>query len=62
MYISKPTRSIQQEILKSYGDAIKTPEEKKHVEQLADLIDKCLVIDPKKRITPDQSLKHPLFD
>lgn len=59
--ITKPTRSIQNEIIKSYGEALKTPEEKKHVAQLADLITQCIIVDPKKRITPEQAIKHPLF-
>lgn len=31
------------------------------VSSLADLLDKCLVLDPQKRIAVSDSLKHPFF-
>jgi len=33
----------------------------KKVRQLADLISKCLIVDPEKRIVPDEALKHPFI-
>lgn len=27
--------------------------------QLGDFLDKCLALDPAKRLTPDEALKHP---
>lgn len=26
-----------------------------------DLLDKCLIIDPERRITPEEALRHPFF-
>ena len=41
----------------------KLPEaEARKVQQLADLLDKCLMLDPTKRLTPSQALKHPFCD
>jgi len=57
--VTKPSKGIFQELLDCFF-----PEEerdKELVRHLADLIDKCLVPDPQKRITPDEALLHPLF-
>lgn len=32
---------------------------KKKIKQLGDLLEKCLILDPSKRYTPDQALQHP---
>eukprot|EP01120_Amphizonella_sp_Union-15-10_P011618 TRINITY_DN4976_c0_g1_i1.p1 TRINITY_DN4976_c0_g1~~TRINITY_DN4976_c0_g1_i1.p1 ORF type:complete len:140 (+),score=5.39 TRINITY_DN4976_c0_g1_i1:60-479(+) len=56
--VTKSSRDITSELLKSYGSS---KEEKQMVLQLADLINACLEINPAKRITPEQALKHPLF-
>eukprot|EP01121_Diplochlamys_sp_Union-15-3_P008364 TRINITY_DN2220_c0_g2_i1.p1 TRINITY_DN2220_c0_g2~~TRINITY_DN2220_c0_g2_i1.p1 ORF type:complete len:391 (-),score=52.36 TRINITY_DN2220_c0_g2_i1:71-1243(-) len=57
---SKPTRDITVELHKSYGSTI-ADEEKKMVSQLADLIHHCLELNPVRRITPEEALKHSLF-
>jgi len=42
---------------------VKLPEaEARKVMQLADLLDKALMLDPSKRLTPSQALKHPFCD
>jgi serine/threonine protein kinase len=56
----RPTRSILNELLTSYGKWINETE-KQMVIQLADLIEKCTALEPNKRITPEEALKHPLF-
>eukprot|EP01113_Clastostelium_recurvatum_P016281 TRINITY_DN1927_c0_g1_i2.p1 TRINITY_DN1927_c0_g1~~TRINITY_DN1927_c0_g1_i2.p1 ORF type:complete len:507 (+),score=161.55 TRINITY_DN1927_c0_g1_i2:2430-3950(+) len=44
------------------GNASKIPEaDMRKIQQLRDLLDKCLSIDPAKRITPDQALHHPFL-
>lgn len=41
----------------------KLPEsEARKVMQLADLLEKALMLDPSKRLTPSQALKHPFCD
>jgi len=37
------------------------PEHKQKAKQLADLIKKCLILDPKKRICPDEAFDHPFI-
>jgi len=57
--VKKPTRNLPKEILAAYPSANFL--ERTQIAQLADLIDKCLEIDPTKRIDPTQALKHSLF-
>jgi serine/threonine-protein kinase PRP4 len=59
---SKPLRNLTRELMESYGLTSKASEEdKKLVNSLGDLIEQCTALDPRKRITPEQALKHPLF-
>ncbi|CDJ66310.1 CMGC kinase, Dyrk family, putative, partial [Eimeria necatrix] len=32
---------------------------RKKMKQFGDLIEKCLILDPQKRLTPDEALQHP---
>ena len=42
---------------------IKLPEaEARKVLQLADLLEKCLMLDPAKRLGPAEALRHPFCD
>ena len=36
--------------------------EARKVLQLADFLEKCLMLDPSKRLNPSQALKHPFCD
>jgi serine/threonine-protein kinase PRP4 len=36
-------------------------EERKRVDDFVDLLDKCLALDPGKRIQPKDALKHPFL-
>jgi len=53
----KPTRSI--EFLLAGVPA--APEEQKKVNSLKDFLEKCLALDPKNRITPEDAIKHPFL-
>jgi len=57
-HVGKPSRSISKEIWNSYKSSEQSDEE---VVLLADLINKCLVADPDRRITPELALRHPFF-
>jgi len=58
-FSSEPTRNIAKEI--SAGNPHANSMEKKQIQLLADLIDKCTEMDPDKRITARDCLKHLLF-
>jgi serine/threonine-protein kinase PRP4 len=58
---SKPSRSILTELLESYDASSLNNTELAWVQRLAHLITQCLVLDPKKRITPEEALQHDLF-
>ena len=55
----QPTQSLKERILDFFSDV--TVEEKKHVLHLFDVINKCLTLNPRKRITVEECLKHPFF-
>lgn len=35
--------------------------EAKHLNHFHDLLDRCLAVNPDKRITPSEALRHPFF-
>jgi serine/threonine protein kinase len=55
----QPTQSLKERLLDFFPEV--TPEEKKHVLHLFDVIFKCLALNPRKRITVEECLKHPFF-
>lgn len=56
---SKPTRTVEQALLRGAGDL---PEgDRKRVALLVDLMDKMFALDPDKRITVSQALVHPFI-
>lgn len=57
----KATRLILPELLESFSSSPLTPSELAWVHRLADLITQCLILDPKKRITPEEALQHSFF-
>jgi serine/threonine protein kinase len=59
VHFGEPTRNIYKEILT--GNPHANPQEKRQIQQLADLIEKCTEVDPDKRITARDCLKHALF-
>jgi serine/threonine protein kinase len=55
----QPTQSLKERLLDFFSAS--TAEEKKHVLHLFDVILKCLTLNPRKRITVEDCLKHPFF-
>jgi len=57
----KKCRNIKRELEVSYNCGSNN-QKRKVVDELADLILKCIEIDPKERITPEKACLHPFFD
>jgi serine/threonine-protein kinase PRP4 len=57
VYIGLPTRSVANELLRAYY----IQSEREEVVLMADLVLKCVLADPEKRITPEAALRHPFF-
>ncbi|SCN60237.1 serine/threonine protein kinase, putative [Plasmodium chabaudi adami] len=59
----RPTKNITCDLLENQywlkGNSPKMQFLKKKIKQLGDLLEKCLMLDPSKRYTPDQALQHP---
>ncbi|CDU18122.1 CMGC/DYRK/PRP4 protein kinase [Plasmodium yoelii 17X] len=59
----RPTKNITCDLLEHQywlkGNSPKMQFLKKKIKQLGDLLEKCLMLDPSKRYTPDQALQHP---
>ncbi|VWU50008.1 serine/threonine protein kinase, putative [Hepatocystis sp. ex Piliocolobus tephrosceles] len=59
----RPTKNITCDLLEHQywlkGNSPKMLFLKKKIKQLGDLLEKCLILDPSKRYTPDQALQHP---
>lgn len=60
--VGPPTRDIAKEIASIQAKQHDpTPRETILIRHLADLISKCVAVDPTKRITPDAALRHPVW-
>lgn len=56
IHISKPTRDLRARLMSS---GMRDGEEGKILVHFVDLLDKCLALDPARRITPREALGHP---
>jgi len=54
--VVRPVRDLRAELVKAAS-----VEERANAGQLADLMLKCLALDPKNRISPEQALAHPFL-
>jgi serine/threonine-protein kinase PRP4 len=52
-------RDLGRELAKANGKMAEA--ETRKLQQLRDLIEACLTLDPSKRITPEDALKHPFI-
>jgi len=59
VHISKPTRDLRARLMPSGMRAGGDGEEGKILVHFVDLLDKCLTLDPARRITPREALGHP---
>ncbi|KAF8507622.1 kinase-like domain-containing protein [Gautieria morchelliformis] len=58
MHISKPSRDLRARLMPTASAKLKD-DEAKMVHSFIDLLDKCLVLDPARRLTPKDALMHP---
>jgi len=60
VHITKPSRDLRQRLMPHSSVKLKD-EEAKLLTSFVDLLDKCLALDPAKRITPKEALVHPFI-
>ncbi|KAI0823829.1 kinase-like protein [Trametes gibbosa] len=60
VHLTQPSRDLRQRILPPSSVKLKD-EESKLLLSFVDLVDKCLTLDPSKRITPREALVHPFI-
>ncbi len=56
---SKPTRDLRTRLTSASKGL--TDVETKELALFTDLLDRCLALNPEKRITPNEALKHPFI-
>ena len=55
----KPTRDLRTRL--TAASTGMNDVEAKHLNHFIDLLEQCLTLNPDKRITPSEALKHPFF-
>jgi serine/threonine-protein kinase PRP4 len=55
----KPTRDLRTRLLAASGGM--TDAEKRELNQFIELLERCLALNPDRRITPAEALRHPFF-
>lgn len=59
MAVVKPTRDLRTRLTVASSDM--SDAESRDLNHFIDLLDRCLALNPDKRITPAEALKHPFF-
>ncbi|KAI1345277.1 kinase-like domain-containing protein [Xylariaceae sp. FL0016] len=59
MAIVKPTRDLRTRLMAASGGM--SDAENRELNHFVDLLERCLALNPDKRITPSEALKHPFF-
>ncbi len=57
--IVKPTRDLRTRLMAASGGM--SDVEARELNHFVDLLERCLTLNPDKRITPSEALKHPFF-
>lgn len=57
--VVKPTRDLRTRLMTASSGMNEA--EAKHLNHFHDLLDRCLAVNPDKRITPSEALRHPFF-
>lgn len=57
--VVKPTRDLRTRLMAASSGMSEA--EARHLNHFHDLLDRCLAVNPEKRITPADALRHPFF-
>jgi serine/threonine-protein kinase PRP4 len=57
--VVKPSRDLRTRLTAASGGMSDT--EARELNHFVDLLERCLALNPDKRITPSEALKHPFF-
>lgn len=57
--VVKPTRDLRARLMTASGGMDEA--EARHLNNFHDLLDRCLAVNPDKRLTPSEALRHPFF-
>ncbi len=60
VHITKPTRDLRARLMPSSSVKLKD-DENKLIISFIDLLEKCLALDPARRISPREALAHPFI-
>ena len=60
VHISKPTRDLRARLMPPSSMQM-NDDERKLLTSFVDLLDRCLALDPTRRITPKEALVHPFL-
>ncbi|KAI0344950.1 kinase-like protein [Trametopsis cervina] len=60
VHVTKPSRDLRTRLMPPASSKLKD-DEMKNITSFIDLLDKCLALDPAKRITPKEALVHPFI-
>ena len=60
VHIAKPNRDLRTRLVTTSSAQLKE-DERKMLLSFVDLLDKCLALDPARRITPKEALAHPFI-
>ncbi len=60
IHVSKPTRDLRTRLMPPTSSKM-SDEDNKLIIAFIDLLDKCLALDPSRRITPREALAHPFI-
>jgi serine/threonine-protein kinase PRP4 len=60
VHITKPTRDLRTRLMPPASAKLQD-DEMKSITSFVDLLDRCLALDPSRRITPRDALNHPFI-
>jgi len=59
--VVKPTRDLRTRLLAASSGLNMNDAEARELNHFIDLLERCLALNPEKRLTPTEALRHPFF-